>query len=108
MFAAIKAKGYQYLVAKGEKITIPALMGKVGDKIEFDKVLMLKDSKDIIVGKPYIEGAKVNGVIKNCGKLDKIMVFKFTRRENYRRKKGHRQDFTEIEITDIVKKAEEG
>ena len=108
MFAAIKAKGYQYLVAKGDKITIPALMGKVGDKVEFDKVLMLKDSGDLVVGKPYVEGVKVNGVIKNSGKLDKVMIFKFTRRENYRRKKGHRQDFTEIEITEILKKGKEG
>ena len=104
MFAIIKTNGYQYLVKKGEKITIPAPLGKVGSKVEFDKVLMLKDNGHTTVGRPYIEGAKVRGVVKNCGKLPKIIVFKFIRRENYRRKRGHRQDFTEVEITDIVKK----
>jgi large subunit ribosomal protein L21 len=104
MFAVMKTNGYQYIVKKGEKITIPAHIGEKGNEIEFDKILMLKDNKNTVIGKPYVEGVKVKGVVKKCGKLPKVTVFKFIRRENYRRKKGHRQDFTEVEITDIIKK----
>jgi large subunit ribosomal protein L21 len=104
MFAVIKTKGYQYLVKKGEKITIPASIGNPGTKVEFDEVMMIKDNSDTKVGSPYIKGAKVKGIVKQCGKLPKITVFKFRRREKYRRKKGHRQHFTEVEITDIVTK----
>jgi len=109
MFAVIKANGYQYLVSKGEKIIIPALLGEVGKELEFDRVLLLKENGKTTVGKPYVEGAKVKGIIRNCGKLPKIIVFKFRRRENYRRKRGHRQLFSEIEITEIVhKRAKKG
>ena len=107
MFAVIKTKGYQYLVKKGEKITIPALIGGAGSEVEVDKVLMLKDNDNTKVGTPYVEGVKVKGIVKQSGKLPKIIVFKFTRREKYRRKKGHRQDFTEVEITDIIRKDKE-
>ncbi len=103
MFAVIKTNGCQYLVKKGERITIPALIGEVGSRVEFDKILMLKDNGNTMIGQPYVADAKVHGVVKKCGKLSKITIFKFIRRENYRRKKGHRQDFTEVEITEIVK-----
>jgi len=106
MFAIIKTNGYQYLVKQGEKITIPAHIGDVGKEIEFDKVLMLKNNGDTLFGKPYIDGARVKGVVKAMGKMNKVIVFKFIRRENYRRKKGHRQDFTDVEITEIIKKEE--
>ncbi len=103
MFAVIKANGYQYLVSKGEKITIPARIGEVGKKVEFNQVLMIKDNGKTTFGQPYIKGAKVKGVVKTQGKLPKVIVFKFKRRLKYRRKKGHRQDFSEVEITDITK-----
>ncbi|MCX7994943.1 MAG: 50S ribosomal protein L21 [candidate division WOR-3 bacterium] len=103
MFAVIKANSHQYVVSKGDRIVIPALLGETGKEIEFNKILMIKDEKGVIVGKPYIEGAVVKGIIKNTGKLPKVIVYKFIRRENYRRKKGHRQLFTEIEITEIKK-----
>jgi large subunit ribosomal protein L21 len=104
VFAVIKTNSYQYVVSKGDKIIIPALLGELGKEIEFNKVLMIKDEKNVTVGKPYIEGAVVKGIIKKTGKLPKAIVYKFIRRENYRRKKGHRQLFTEIEIKDIIKK----
>jgi large subunit ribosomal protein L21 len=104
MFAVIEAKGYQYLVSKGENLTIPAHIGEVGKKVEFDKVLMIKDNGNTIFGKPYIDGAKVKGIVKNHGRLPKIIVFKFKKRKKYRRKQGHRQDFSQVEITGIIKK----
>jgi large subunit ribosomal protein L21 len=103
MFAVIKASGFQFVVTKGEKIKIPAVIGEKGKEIEFDKVLMLKDDGETVVGRPYVKGAKVKGVVRECGRLPKVVVFKFIKKEKYRRKKGHRQDFCEVEITDILK-----
>lgn len=99
----IKTNGYQFLVSRGEKIIIPARISEVGKVVEFEKVLMIKDNGDIKFGRPFVEGAKVKGIVKRQGKLPKIIVFKFKRRLKYRRKRGHRQDFSEIEITDILK-----
>ncbi len=104
MFAVINTNGVQYVVTKGENIKIPARIGEPGKNIEFDKILMFKENGNTVVGKPYVDGVKVTGVVKKHGKSSKVMGFKFTRRENYRRKHGHRQDFTEIEITDIIVK----
>jgi large subunit ribosomal protein L21 len=103
MFAVIKASGFQFVVTKGEKIKIPAVIGEKGKEIEFDKVLMFKDNGETIVGRPYVKGAKVKGVVRECGRLPKVIVFKFIKKEKYRRKKGHHQDFCEVEITDILK-----
>ncbi len=103
MFAVIKTKGFQYLVGKGEILTIPARIGDVGQQIEFDQVLLIKDEEQTYFGKPYIKGALVKGTVRKNGKSDKITIFKFRRREKYRRKRGHRQDFSEVEITDIIK-----
>ena len=103
MFAVIKAKGYQYLISKGDVITIPAQIGEVGKKIEFDKVMMIKEKTKTLFGEPFITGSKVKGVVKEHGKLPKVIVFKFRKRKKYRRKQGHRQDFSKVEITDIIK-----
>jgi len=103
MFAVIRTNGYQYVVAKGESIKIPARIGEPGKNIEFDKILMLKDNDNTLIGKPYVEGVKVKGTVKKHGRFPKAIIYKFTRRENYRRKRGHRQDFTEVEITDIAR-----
>ncbi len=103
MFAVIKAKGYQYVVSKGEVITIPANLGEPNSEVKFDQVLMIKDNGNTIVGKPYVKDAAVKGVIKEHGKLPKVIVYKFKRRLKYRRKKGHRQDFSAVQITEIIK-----
>jgi large subunit ribosomal protein L21 len=102
MFAVISAKGYQFIVSKGDKVVIPACIAEVGANVEFDKVLMIKDNGNTAVGMPFIKGAKVHGIVKRNGKLPKIIVFKFRRRKKYRRKTGHKQDFCEVEITKIV------
>jgi large subunit ribosomal protein L21 len=104
IFAVIKTNGYQYLVSKGEKIIVPASIGKTGKEIVFDKVLMIKDKTGPVFGQPYIDGSKVKGIVREQGRMPKVVVFKFRRRKKYRRKTGHRQDFSKIEITDIVKR----
>jgi len=103
MFAVIKTNGFQFLVSKGEKITIPALVGEVGKEVEFDQVLMIKDNGNTTVGRPYVKGAKVLGMVRKQGRLPKVIVFKFKRRIKYRRKRGHRQDYSEVEITQIAR-----
>ncbi|UCG29658.1 MAG: 50S ribosomal protein L21 [candidate division WOR-3 bacterium] len=103
MFAVINTNGVQFVVTRGERIKIQANLGEKGKEVEFDKVMMIKDDGDTVVGRPFVKGAKVKGVIKECGRLPKIVVFKFIRKEKYRRKHGHRQDFCEVEITDIIK-----
>lgn len=101
MFAVIKTDGHQYIVSVGERIIVPKILGEPGKEMEFNKILMIKDDNGVALGKPYIEGAIVKGAIKKVGKMPKVIVYKFIRRENYRRKKGHRQQYSEIEITEI-------
>lgn len=103
MFAVIETKGFQFVVTKGEKIKIPVIIAEKGKEVEFEKVMMIKDDGKTLVGKPYLKGAKVKGIVRECGRLPKIIVFKFIRKEKYRRKRGHHQDFCEVEITDILK-----
>jgi large subunit ribosomal protein L21 len=77
------------------------LNGKVGDNVTFDRVLLTSDGEKVNVGKPYLETSKVIGRITHQGKDKKIVVFKYKRRKGYRRKKGHRQDFTLVRIENI-------
>ena len=101
MFAVFEAKGFQYLGSPGEKLKIPRLDSELGDKVSFDKVLLVKNG-DTKIGQPYIEGASITAKIIEHGRYKKIIVFKFKKRNRYRRKKGHRQTYTEIEIKDII------
>ena len=101
MFAVFEAKGFQYLGSPGEKLRIPRLDTEIGEKVTFDKVLLVKNG-DTKIGKPYIEGASITARIVEHGRYDKIIIFKFKRRNRYRRTKGHRQTYTEIEIKDII------
>lgn len=103
MFAVINTNGVQFVVTRGERIRILADLGEKGNEVEFDKVMMIKDNGDTVVGRPFVKGAKVKGVIRENGRLPKVIVFKFRRKEKYRRKRGHHQDFCEVEITDIIK-----
>lgn len=101
MFAVIKTGGKQYKVQKEDKILVEKLDGKEGDKLTLDEVLMVADGKSAKVGEPVLKGAKVEAKVIAQTRGPKITVFKKKRRQNYRRKKGHRQDLTMIQITDI-------
>lgn len=100
-FAVIATGGKQYLVAKGEKIQVEKLEGKAGDKITFDQVLATISDKDYTLGKPTVEGAAVEGKIIKQGRSKKIDVLKYKAKSKYRRKIGHRQAYTEVEITKV-------
>jgi len=89
------------LAEAGDSIKVPLMDGDPGAKITFDQVLLTADGDKIKAGQPMVRGAKVLGQIMEHGKEPKIYVFKFKRRKNYRRKTGHRQQYTEVKITDL-------
>lgn len=102
-FAVADISGAQYKVSKGDKIKVP-FMGekKEGDKVTFDQVLLLSKGKgDAQVGKPHIKGASVEAKVLGHGKSDKVIVFKMKHRKRTRKTQGHRQQFTEIEVTKV-------
>ncbi len=101
MYAVISTGGKQYRIAQGDVIRVEKLDGDEGSSVDFDRVLMIGNGDEVTVGTPYIEGSVVSGTIKNHGRGEKILVVKFRRRKNYRKQMGHRQAYTDVEITDI-------
>ena len=109
MYAIIESCGKQYKVAEGDIIFFEKLDAEEGKKVDFDKVVLVSDGEKIEVGNPYVKGVKVEGKVVAHGKGKKIIVFKYKPKKNYRRKQGHRQPYTKVEITSIktaTKKAE--
>jgi len=102
MLAVIKTGGKQYLVKKGDKIEIGKIEGKEGDEIEFTDILLLEKNKKIEIGKPKVEKAKVVGKILKQGRGKKVIIFKYKSKKRYKKKTGHRQPFTEVEIKNIL------
>ena len=101
MYAVIQTGGKQYRVSPGDQLKVEKLQADIGDKVTFEKVIMTSDGEKIQVGKPYIENANVEGKLLGHGKSRKVLVFKYKRRKNYRRKRGHRQPFSLISIENI-------
>ena len=101
MYAVIKSGGKQYRVAQGDRLRVEKLAGNPGDKITFGDVLLL-GGEAIKVGQPTVAGAKVEATIVAQDRAKKLIVFKFRRRKNYRRKNGHRQPYTELRIDGIT------
>lgn len=101
MYAVIKTGGKQYRVAQGDKLRVEKLPGNVGDSITLAEVLLVGSGDGVKVGAPLVGGAKVEAKIVGQDRAPKVIIFKFRRRKNYRRKTGHRQPFTALEITGI-------
>jgi large subunit ribosomal protein L21 len=101
MYAIIGTGGKQYRVQTGDTLRVEKLDGKVGDSIAFEKVLMVSDGENVKIGQPLVDGAAVKGHIVEQGKAKKIIVFKYKRRKRYRRKQGHRQQYTAVRIEAI-------
>jgi large subunit ribosomal protein L21 len=101
MYAIVATGGKQYRVKEGEKLRVEKLSAEVGDTLELDKVLMVGEGEDVKIGAPYLEGAKVTATVAANGRGDKVKIVKFRRRKHHRKQMGHRQAFTEIEITGI-------
>jgi len=107
MYAIIRSGGKQYRTQEGEFLRVEKLPGNVGDEIIFDKVLMFADGDNVDLGRPLLENFAVKGHIVEQGKHRKIIVFKYKKRKRYRRKQGHRQQYTAVRIDHIGLKASE-
>ena len=104
MYAVIQTGGKQYRVQPGQTITVEKLSGEAGAPVQFDDVLLIAGDGDesVQIGQPSLEGAKVTGQIAWQGRDKKVTVYKAKRRKNYRRRYGHRQDYTAVKISDVV------
>jgi large subunit ribosomal protein L21 len=101
MYAIVATGGKQYRVKEGEKLRVEKLSAEAGETVELEKVLMVGEGDDVKIGTPYLEGVKVTAIVAANGRGDKVKIVKFNRRKHYRKQMGHRQSFTEIEITGI-------
>ena len=101
MYAIVKTGGKQYKIHEGDIIRVEKIEGNIGNLVSFDQVLMFSDGENTSIGKPVLDNVVVKGHIVEQGKEKKILVFKYKRRKRYRRKQGHRQQFTAIKIDQI-------
>lgn len=101
MYAVIEAGGKQYRVCTGDKIRVEKMDAEPGSEVKFEKVLMLGKDSGPEVGAPYVSGATVSAKVIEHGKEDKVIVFKYRRKKNYRRFRGHRQQYTDLQIESI-------
>ena len=101
MYAVIKTGGKQYRVAAGEKLKIEQIPADIGTEIVLDQVLLVADGDNLKMGKPLVAGAKVQAKVLAQGRHDKVRIFKLRRRKHYQKHQGHRQGYTELEITGI-------
>ena len=107
MYAVVNSGGKQYKVQQGQILRVEKIPGDVGNPVTFERVLMFSDGENVSIGQPALEDVAVEGHIVEQGKAKKIIVFKYKKRKRYRRKKGHRQEFTAVLIDDIKAKAQE-
>ncbi len=103
MYAVVDIAGKQFKVTKDDKILVPTLEGTVGSTVNFDRVLLLGEDKQISVGNPLVAGATVEATVLAHAKGEKVIVFKKKKRKGYRLKRGHRQGYTEVQITKLGK-----
>ncbi len=101
MYAIIRTGGKQYRVSEGDVVNVEKLNVEEGQEVVFDEVLTVVNDGDVKVGAPTVAGAKVTAKVAKQGKADKILVFKYRAKSNYRKRQGHRQPFTQVEITSI-------
>ena len=101
MYAVIKTGGKQYKVAVGEKIKVEQITADVDQEVVIDQVLAVGQGADIQVGAPLVSGAKVTAKVLSHGRHDKVRIFKMRRRKHYQKRQGHRQNFTELQISAI-------
>jgi large subunit ribosomal protein L21 len=101
MYAVIQAGGKQYRVSEGDTLKVEKLSLEEGATVQLDKVLLVADGENVQVGKPYLEGGKVTATVKAQGRGKKIKIIKFKRRKHHMKRQGHRQSYTELEVTGI-------
>ena len=101
MYAVITTGGKQYRVAQGETLRVERLSAEPGDTVDFDQVLMVGEEGTVQVGTPFVAGSRVTAQVKSHGRGEKVRIVKMRRRKHYMKRQGHRQNFTEIEVTGI-------
>ena len=102
MYAVVNTGGKQYKVQQGEVLRVEKIPGDVGSPVTFDRILMFSDGENVSIGQPELDNVAVEGHIVEQGKAKKIIVFKYKRRKRYRRKQGHRQTYTAVQIDNIA------
>jgi large subunit ribosomal protein L21 len=102
MYAVIKTGGKQYRVESGAQLRVESLAADVGAAVSFDEVLLVGTGDAVKVGAPLVSGAKVKATVVSHGRGEKVKIFKMRRRKHYQKTQGHRQNFTEVRIDDIV------
>jgi len=102
MYVIVDIAGQQFKVEQGQEVFVHRLEGEEGDKLEFDKVLLVDNDGKVKVGKPIVKGAKIDAKIVNHLRADKVVVFKKKRRKGYQKSSGHRQDLTKVLIESIT------
>lgn len=102
MYALVDIKGKQYKAEKGTLLRVDRFDGAEGDEVAFDHVMLVSDGEQVKVGTPYVEGAVVKAKLEKHEKGDKVVVFKYKRRKGYRKKRGHRQQYTCVRVEEIV------
>lgn len=101
MYAVISSGGKQYRIQAGETIKLESMQTDVGEKVSFDKVLMIGEGENVKIGQPYIDGSKITATVISHGRYKKIRIVKFRRRKHQLKWQGHRQDYTEVKIDPI-------
>jgi large subunit ribosomal protein L21 len=101
MYAVFRSGGKQYRASQGDRLRVEKIEADVGDSIEFNEILLVGEGADVKVGAPLLKGGKVEAKVTAQGRTDKISIIKFRRRKHYKRQYGHRQHYTEVEITSI-------
>jgi large subunit ribosomal protein L21 len=102
MYAVIRTGGKQYRVSQGDTLQVETIDANAGDSIEFDQVLMVGEGEQVRIGTPLVEGSKVTATVRSHGRGDKVEIIKFRRRKHHMKRMGHRQNYTEVEITGIT------
>ena len=101
MYAVIQTGGKQYRVSEGDTLKVEKLPVEEGATVELDKVMLVADGENVQVGTPYLEGGKVTATVKSQGRGKKVKIIKFKRRKYHMKRQGHRQAYTELEVTGI-------
>jgi large subunit ribosomal protein L21 len=101
MYAVIQSGGKQYRVSEGSTVKVEKINAEQGASVELDQVLLVADGDDVKIGAPYVAGGKVTAKVKAHGRGDKVRIIKFRRRKHHMKRQGHRQWYTELEVTGI-------
>jgi large subunit ribosomal protein L21 len=101
MYAIVQTGGKQYKVSEGDTLYIEKLEAEAGTEVNFDQVLLVSKDGNVVVGSPVVAGATVTATVLKNGKAKKILVYKYKSKKNYRRKQGHRQPYTQVQIAKI-------